>query len=1738
MVNFLEYLAAMIINLVAVLFFDSDQSNIYLTVTCVGIHGICYFVLKRRLKFVLLYRKILIKERSVMYELLRNYKEIMHSNLKGRFQKRLGVLQNRKAAALWKIHMLENVNHILNQLLLVSVPIITGLRAITCCWHQLEEGKSIPLNFPGFHEDVSYLGIILMMAAQYYALFLMRQLYPQIETYGRHRSSRKYYDRFFNDNWVGRRCTILDDELPIGDIAIMEAEVHESETIDYQLPLKNLFNSPEQKPEQVEAVKSFDAAHQFQYNSIMKSKTELFRGKLPGKSVTEQELAALPDVVESMPSPKSQRSNVAELPKKTSLKISKFGQPKSIIKNTKTSTLPPVTEPLPSERVVLHKEATDLDAVADPNDWTKTAAEGMILSKSAGPLLKNRQASADIHFQKNEAENEIIQAHSESEDESRPVRRGGATNLRLVLSNMSLYIQSGDRVCVFHNKQTIAISGFIQMLIGENIISKGSVRYNGKVSFFSREKMPFIMGRTILDNILFGQEYDSGRFEEVLNVLQFKFDKYSGREYYQVGEKGLNLKSEDRLNLLLARFLYLQADIYVIEDLFIDIESWLMEVLLHRVVLGFLKGKTVVYVSHDTEMVEAANTVIKFKSGYKNHVSYKKKKSEKVQSARSLFVFPNVNLHSVDNLGNLQKTVSVHHNEMDSVPKQPRPNQEDIESEDSSDVDAADELVHSEGVAEEIAESLPRNQPVKKTMSVKNMSPTLEVHRGLTVVTGSNESKSRKISPQTQFQNGPFRLKNTLFLENVTYEEELEVHRRLQLKKKEIDRVITPETNILEKFSYGIFLTNKRRQEGMNLDEVDSIDYKRLLKFTVWLLFRSDDFKWIARIAVIMRTAEVILFNNVTYIMFVAIWRESREKSSISSDHLLRMLISVAIFLLLSIARSLLLSKKICFVAYKIHSKVLGSLFTSEETWVRRMKLHDILGKTNEQMQTLDLKLVKTLKEIAEALAWLFNGIIYMVAYYGFGLPLLWVSFYVCIVLFCFKKLGPAFTKITSHMYFSQYKKDDFNFQLLSLIFSHRISGTTQKLNNKFIRLTENLFKGENLMTIDFPWLIAKLLVVLRVFAVMGGLVNIFLFCRIPSLNVFKIGPLQQMWITFVGFQSLGAFETAMAGFTQFLPISLNLFRLYSFIEVSKAHIQVDSEIFSEFNSKPKKDNKVMPLADLSWRRLFDSSMSTPLIMKNVSLTLGYKVVLKKINLRVRSKERVGILGVDGGGRSAIFDLILGIKTRDNLNNSQIKLFGKPIEEILKHSLRDKIFLGARVPNLFQGTIRDNLDPYRRFSTTTLINLLVKLGLEKILTRAYLKNQSRFAEAKVTEKYSHQNSQLREALGQTGKLADSTVRKKDQSSQVASKSAHSLGITPHISVSGVATNKSGFALQVSQKKGDTDLNSHAKGADAPRQSIDSRAGAVSIDGRLTMNPSAVMGIANAVRVAEQKQRKHIIKIAPVEPDSSLANPQTNTPLAAPPVNLEQRDSVRSDKASPATGDWQLGGSVKELNRDAQGLKSVFAAKLLAKIGPGLAGKTSTRPVIPFPLDTENQSDRVLLMPESPDARVAIRPASVSSLEKGEQSVAFTKSKLAKAAQATPNLKEFLNIKVTSLGQNIDKTVRKIVSFARIILEKPALLLIYEESINWGQGIKANLDILREMSLDSAVVSITRSNGQILCYDKVLLLDGGVVVDYGSPTELIGNDSSPLYTYLKETEGKRFDELVATTRLILPRSADR
>mmetsp|Transcript_6250 Transcript_6250/g.18862 ORF Transcript_6250/g.18862 Transcript_6250/m.18862 type:complete len:1282 (+) Transcript_6250:91-3936(+) len=139
---------------------------------------------------------------------------------------------------------------------------------------------------------------------------------------------------------------------------------------------------------------------------------------------------------------------------------------------------------------------------------------------------------------------------------------------------------------------------------------------NGKVSYASQT--PWLMNATVRENILFGQEYDADRYREVISAccLQRDLEILPVGDATEIGEKGITLSGGQKARVALARALYRDADVYLLDDPLSAVDAHVGKALFEKAICGpLVKNKTRILVTHHLQYIERSDRVVVMEGG-------------------------------------------------------------------------------------------------------------------------------------------------------------------------------------------------------------------------------------------------------------------------------------------------------------------------------------------------------------------------------------------------------------------------------------------------------------------------------------------------------------------------------------------------------------------------------------------------------------------------------------------------------------------------------------------------------------------------------------------------------------------------------------------------------------------------------------------------------------------------------------------------------------------------------------------------------------------------------------------------------------------------------------------------------------------------------------------------------------------------------------------------------------------
>ncbi|KAJ4815042.1 Multidrug Resistance associated Protein 1 [Rhynchospora pubera] len=190
-----------------------------------------------------------------------------------------------------------------------------------------------------------------------------------------------------------------------------------------------------------------------------------------------------------------------------------------------------------------------------------------------------------------------------------------ASKQNIILNCISLQFEKGIFVAVIGEVGS-GKSSLINSILGEMGVTEGNIGSYGSISYVPQ--VPWILSGTLRHNILLGEAFDAGRYREVLQscALDVDVSNMLGGDLSRIREKGVNLSGGQKARVALARAVYHNADIYLLDDILSAVDSQVALWILNNILLGpLMNHKTRVLCTHNLQAISAADMIVLMEKG-------------------------------------------------------------------------------------------------------------------------------------------------------------------------------------------------------------------------------------------------------------------------------------------------------------------------------------------------------------------------------------------------------------------------------------------------------------------------------------------------------------------------------------------------------------------------------------------------------------------------------------------------------------------------------------------------------------------------------------------------------------------------------------------------------------------------------------------------------------------------------------------------------------------------------------------------------------------------------------------------------------------------------------------------------------------------------------------------------------------------------------------------------------------
>ncbi|XP_056429817.1 cystic fibrosis transmembrane conductance regulator isoform X2 [Hyla sarda] len=888
-------------------------------------------------------------------------------------------------------------------------------------------------------------------------------------------------------------------------------------------------------------------------------------------------------------------------------------------------------------------------------------------------------------------------------------------HMTAVLSNISFSLDKGQLLAIAGSTGSGKTS-LLMMIMGELEPSAGKIRHSGRISF--SPQFSWIMPGTIKENIVFGVSYDQYRYLSVIKACQLEEDigKFPEKDNTILGEGGITLSGGQRARISLARAVYKDADLYLLDSPFSYLDLFTEKEIFENCICKLMANKTRILVTSKLEQLKKADKILMLHEGSCYfYGTFTELQDQRPDFSSQLMGFDAFDNFSADRRNSiLTETLRRFSVDSDSLVVRNEVKNKSFKQTSEFMEKRKNSLINARKSSRKFS-IMQKSQP--QMGGIEEESPTEPEERKLSLVPDSEQGEA--ILPRSNILNtGPTfqgrRRQSVLNLMTGTSVSQSQgaFGRGTSMRKVSMapQSNLSPELDIYSRRSSQdsvLEISEDINEEDLKecfLDDTDTATPTTSWNTYFRYVSAHKNLIFILILVLVIFLAEVAA--SLTGLLLISQSSPESNKTTngsskapiivtqTSSYYVFYIYVGVADSLLaMGIFRGLPLVHGLISVSKVLHQKMLNAILHAPMSTFSTMRAGRILNRFSKDITILDDLLPLTIFDFIQLLLIVIGAITV-------------VSILEPYILLATVPVIIAFVLLRSYFLHTSQQLKQLESEARSPIFTHLITSlkglwTLRAFGRQ--PYFETLFhKALNLHTAN--WFLY--LSTLRWFQMTIEMIFVIFFCAVAFISIATSG---------AGREKVGIVLTLAMNIMNTLQWAVN-----SSIDVDSLMRSV-SRIF-KFIDLPREDasnknnenlSEVLIIENEYTKKDPDWPSGGQMTVKNLSATYveGGHAVLENISFSVSPGQRVGLLGRSGSGKSTLLSAFLRLLS----TQGEILIDGVSWQTLPLQKWRKAFGVVPQKVFIFSGTFRKNLDPYGKHSDEEIWKVTEEVGLKSII---------------------------------------------------------------------------------------------------------------------------------------------------------------------------------------------------------------------------------------------------------------------------------------------------------------------------------------------------------------------------------------------------------------------------------------
>ena len=222
------------------------------------------------------------------------------------------------------------------------------------------------------------------------------------------------------------------------------------------------------------------------------------------------------------------------------------------------------------------------------------------------PASTTNLATPEIKFDGPGIEMKNVCSHIKTKEDSSMIS---------LLNGISLRCNENDLIAITGSSGS-GKSSVLGAIIGEIPVTSGEISVTGRIAYMPQN--PWLFSGTVQENILFGNDYNEEKYHATIEACALidDLEHLPIGDMTHVGESGVTLSGGQRARVSLARTVYSDADIFLLDSPLKAVDAKVGESIYKNCISGLLSTRPRIHITHHKKYLSNSTVVLKMENGW------------------------------------------------------------------------------------------------------------------------------------------------------------------------------------------------------------------------------------------------------------------------------------------------------------------------------------------------------------------------------------------------------------------------------------------------------------------------------------------------------------------------------------------------------------------------------------------------------------------------------------------------------------------------------------------------------------------------------------------------------------------------------------------------------------------------------------------------------------------------------------------------------------------------------------------------------------------------------------------------------------------------------------------------------------------------------------------------------------------------------------------------------------------